>query len=74
VLSEGLAVRDDRRFRQGLRLSRFPHHKTPDVYDFAFRPDLNPREANDSRQKRNRRSLHPRPARSRPRPGPPRTR
>ncbi|GAA3368423.1 hypothetical protein GCM10020367_06700 [Streptomyces sannanensis] len=28
VLSEELAVRDDRRFRQGLRLSRLPHHKT----------------------------------------------
>jgi hypothetical protein len=27
VLSEELAVRDDRRFRQGLRLSRLPHHK-----------------------------------------------
>ncbi len=26
VLSEELAVRDDRRFRQGLRLSRLPHH------------------------------------------------
>jgi DNA replication protein DnaC len=28
VLSEELAVRDDRRFRQGLRFSRMPHHKT----------------------------------------------
>lgn len=28
VLSEELADRDDRRFRQGLRLSKLPHHKT----------------------------------------------
>ncbi len=36
VLSEELAVRDDRRFRQGLRLSRLPHHKTLDEYDFSY--------------------------------------
>lgn len=30
VLAEELAVRDDRRFRQGLRLSKLPHHKTLD--------------------------------------------
>ncbi|WUV91853.1 ATP-binding protein [Streptomyces canus] len=30
VLSEELAVRDDRRFRQGLRISRLPHHETLD--------------------------------------------
>jgi DNA replication protein DnaC len=41
VLSEELAVRDDRRFRQGLRLSRLPHHKTLDEYDFSFQTDLN---------------------------------
>ena len=28
VLAEELAVRDDRRFRNGLRLSKLPHHKT----------------------------------------------
>ncbi|CAL9675693.1 IS21 family transposase ISChy4 [Streptomyces sp. enrichment culture] len=44
VLSEELAVRDDRRFRQGLRLSRLPHHKTLDEYDFSFQPDLDPRK------------------------------
>lgn len=27
VLSEELAVRDDRRFRSGLRLSKLPHHR-----------------------------------------------
>lgn len=44
VLSEGMAVRDDRWFRQGLRLSRLPHHKRLDEYDFLFQPDLNPRK------------------------------
>jgi DNA replication protein DnaC len=47
VLSEELAVRDDRRFRQGLRLSRLPHHKTLDEYDFSFQPDLEPRKVKD---------------------------
>ncbi|WP_326828111.1 IS21-like element helper ATPase IstB [Streptomyces sp. NBC_01751] len=47
VLSEELAVRDDRRFRQGLRLSRLPHHKTLDKYDFSFQPDLDPRKVKD---------------------------
>lgn len=35
VLSEELAVRDDRRFRTGLRISKLPHHKTLDDYDFS---------------------------------------
>jgi DNA replication protein DnaC len=47
VLSEELAVRDDRRFRQGLRTSKLPHHKTLDEYDFAFQPDLDPRKVKD---------------------------
>ncbi|MGQ4369365.1 ATP-binding protein, partial [Streptomyces violaceoruber] len=47
VLSEELAVRDDRRFRQGLRLSRSSHHKTLDEYDFSFQPDLDPRKVRD---------------------------
>ncbi|GAA4887176.1 IS21-like element helper ATPase IstB [Streptomyces coeruleoprunus] len=47
VLSEELAVRDDRRFRQGLRLSRLPHHKTLEEYDFSFQPDLDPRKVKD---------------------------
>lgn len=47
VLSEELAVRDDRRFRQGLRLSRLPHHKTLDEYDSSFQPDLDPRKVKD---------------------------
>jgi DNA replication protein DnaC len=47
VLEEELAVRDERRFRSGLRLSRLPHHKTLDEYDFAFQPDLDPRKIRD---------------------------
>jgi DNA replication protein DnaC len=47
VLSEELAVRDDRRFRQGLRLSKLPHHKMLDEYDFSFQPDLDPRKVKD---------------------------
>ncbi|MFI1106261.1 IS21-like element helper ATPase IstB [Streptomyces melanogenes] len=47
VLSEELAIRDDRRYRQGLRLSRLPHHKTLEDYDFAFQPELEPRKVKD---------------------------
>ncbi|MGW6692036.1 IS21-like element helper ATPase IstB [Streptomyces sp. NPDC054961] len=47
VLAEELAVRDDRRFRQGLRLSKLPHHKTLDEYDFAFQAELDPRKIKD---------------------------
>lgn len=47
VLSEELAVRDDRRFRTGLRISKLPHHKTPDDYDFSFQPELDPRKVKD---------------------------
>jgi DNA replication protein DnaC len=46
VLEEELAVRDERRFR-GLRLSKLPHHKTLDEYDFAFQPELDPRKIRD---------------------------
>ncbi|GAA0699851.1 hypothetical protein GCM10010193_63220 [Kitasatospora atroaurantiaca] len=47
VLAEELAVRDERRFRQGLRLSKLPHHKTLDDYDFSFQPELDPRKVKD---------------------------
>ncbi|GAX58915.1 ATPase AAA [Streptomyces olivochromogenes] len=47
VLSEELAVRDDRRFRTGLRISKLPHHKTLDDYDFSFQPELDPRKIKD---------------------------
>nr|WP_274535147.1 ATP-binding protein [Streptomyces sp. CB02488] len=47
VLSEELAVREDRRFRTGLRISKLPHHKTLDDYDFSFQPELDPRKVKD---------------------------
>lgn len=47
VLAEELAVRDDRRFRNGLRLSKLPHHKTLEDYDVSFQPDLDPRKVKD---------------------------
>lgn len=47
VLAEELAVRDDRRFRNGLRLSKLPHHKMLEDYDFSFQPDLDPRKVKD---------------------------
>ncbi|MFJ7067796.1 ATP-binding protein [Streptomyces sp. NPDC101115] len=47
MLGEELAVRDERRFRQGLLLSKLPHHKTIDDYDFSSRPELGPRKVKD---------------------------
>ncbi|MFD3657993.1 IS21-like element helper ATPase IstB [Streptomyces sp. NPDC058620] len=47
VLSEELAMREDRRFRQGLRTSKLPHHKTLDDFDFSFQPELDPRKVKD---------------------------
>lgn len=47
VLEEELAVRDERRFRSALRLSKLPHHKTLDEYDFTFQPELDPRKIRD---------------------------
>jgi DNA replication protein DnaC len=38
VLEEEAAVRDERRFRSSLRLSKLPHHKTLDQYDFLSSP------------------------------------
>ncbi|GGU02102.1 hypothetical protein GCM10010272_54060 [Streptomyces lateritius] len=47
MLSEKLAVPGDQRFRQGLRLSKLPHHKTLDEYDFSFQPELDLRKVED---------------------------
>lgn len=47
ILQEELAVKDERRFRAGLRLSKLPHHKTLDDYDFSYQPDLDPRKVRD---------------------------
>ena len=47
VLEEELAVREERRFRHALRLSRLPHYKTIEEYDFSYQPDLDPRKVKD---------------------------
>ena len=47
VLSDEIAVRDDSQFRNALRISKLPHHKTIDDYDFSFQPELEPRKVKD---------------------------
>ncbi|WAX81039.1 ATP-binding protein [Streptomyces sp. KMM 9044] len=47
VLEEELAVREERRFRHALRVSRLPHHKTIEEYDFSYQPELDPRKVKD---------------------------
>jgi DNA replication protein DnaC len=47
VLEEETGVREGRRFRNALKLSGLPHHKTLDDFDFAFQPDLDKRKVKD---------------------------
>lgn len=47
VLEEELGLREGRRFRNALKLSGPPHHKTLDDFDFAFQPDLDVRKVRD---------------------------
>ncbi len=47
VLEEETGIREGRRFRNALKLSGLPHHKTLDEFDFAFQPDLDPRRIRD---------------------------
>ena len=47
VLEEELGLRESRRFRNALKLSGLPHHKTLDEFDFAFQPDLDTRKVRD---------------------------
>ncbi len=47
VLEEELGLREGRRFRNALKLSGLPHHKTIDEFDFAFQSDLDPRKVRD---------------------------
>ncbi len=47
VLEEEVGVREGRRFRNALKLSGLPHHKTLDEFDFAFQPDLDARKVRD---------------------------
>ena len=47
LLEEELGLREGRRFRNALKLSGLPHHKTLDQFDFAFGPDLDTRRVRD---------------------------
>lgn len=47
LLEEELGLREGRRFRNALKLSGLPHHKTLDEFDFAFQPDLDTRKVRD---------------------------
>ncbi len=47
VLEEETGVREGRRFRNALKLSGLPHHKSLDDFDFAFQPDLDQRKVKD---------------------------
>ena len=47
IIEEELGIRDGRRFRAALRLSKLPHHKTLDEFEFSFQPDLDVRKVKD---------------------------
>ena len=47
LLEEEVGLRESRRFRNALKLSGLPHHKTLDEFDFAFQPDLDGRKVRD---------------------------
>lgn len=47
LLQEELGLREGRRYRNALKLSGLPHHKTLDEFDFTFQPELEPRKVRD---------------------------
>lgn len=47
VLEEEHAVKEERRIHHALRISKMPHHKTLDDYDFSYQPTLDPRKIKD---------------------------
>lgn len=47
VLEEETGLREGRRFRNALKLSGLPHHKTLDEFDFSFQPELDRRKVKD---------------------------
>jgi len=47
LLEEELGLREGRRFRNALKLSGLPHHKTIEEFDFAFQPSLDARKVRD---------------------------
>ncbi len=47
MLEEETGIREGRRFRNALKLSGLPHHKSLDEFDFAFQPSLDARRVKD---------------------------
>jgi DNA replication protein DnaC len=47
ITAEEAGMKDTSRFRHALRVSRLPHHKTLDDFDFAFQPNLDVRKVRD---------------------------
>ena len=47
VLGEEVELREQRRFRNALKLSGLPHHKTFADFDYTFQPTLEPRSIKD---------------------------
>jgi DNA replication protein DnaC len=47
ALEEEIGVREGRRFRNALKLSGLPHHKSLDEFDFSFQPELDHRKVKD---------------------------
>jgi DNA replication protein DnaC len=47
VIGEETGLREGRRFRNALKLSGLPHHKTLDEFEYAFQPDLDVRKIKD---------------------------
>src|SRR5262249_62235849 len=47
VLGDETGVREGRRFHNALKLSGLPPHQTPDEFDFAFQPHLDPPKIKD---------------------------
>jgi len=47
LLEEEAGMREARRFTNALKLSGLPHHKRLDEFDYAFQPDLDPRQIRD---------------------------
>jgi DNA replication protein DnaC len=47
VLEEEHAIREERRIHHALRVSKMPHYKTLDDYDFSYQPELDARKVRD---------------------------
>lgn len=47
LLEEEVGLREGRRFRNALKLSGLPHHRSLDEFDFAFQPQSDVRKVRD---------------------------